>query len=65
MDITMILKVAENGVVWHKKKKKGYALCPYCGKRLKVKSTQNAVRYCKCSDENCVSNLLNITIKAS
>lgn len=65
MNVPMIMGIAENGVSWNKKGKKGYAICPFCGKKLLVKSTQGEIRYCKCRDENCVSNLLNITIKAS
>lgn len=65
MDAISLRAVAECGVAWNKKGKKGYALCPYCGAKLLVKSTQGKIRYCKCSNASCVANMINATIKAS
>lgn len=65
MDMAKLLAIAEAGVRWNKKGKKGFALCPYCGANLLVKSTQGEIRYCRCSNASCVANLIKATIKAS
>lgn len=65
MDTVKLFAIAEAGATWKKKGKKGFALCPYCGAKLLVKSTQGQIRYCKCSNASCVANLINATIKAS
>lgn len=55
------LALAGEGVTW--KKGKG-AVCPACGKKLKVGSKQGDVRYCYCKTPTCLICATGIGIKA-
>ena len=51
--------LAEQGVVW-----RGQALCPVCGKRMKVHTKRGEIRYCHCRVRGCLVYTLGLGVKA-
>ena len=60
--IAYSVALADEGVVW---KSGSGALCPVCGKRMRVVSTQGVIRFCRCKTSGCIIKDIQRSVKAA